>query len=125
MTTRFFATSAASLILGACAGTPPPTAPTNLAAAPVAAAAPAPTAAATNDDHRKMLAKKARELDYIVEKRNGQLDYCLTSAQLGTRFKTKGCLSEADFEDVVRRSAELQTNMHQPSSCSGPGCVHN
>lgn len=130
MNIRFLTTTAALTLLSACAATPPPPAPPApatmvVAAVPTAAAAPAAMASSGPDEHTKYLAKKAKELDYQIEKRKGQVFYCQTSAQLGTRFQTKGCLNEADFEDVVRRSAELQTTMHQPGSCSGTACVHN
>jgi hypothetical protein len=134
MNIRFLTTTTALALLSACAASPPPPAPAPpalVAAVPATPATPAATATATatasngHDEHAKFLAKKARELDYQVEKRNGQVFYCQTSAQLGTRFQTKGCLNEADFEDVVRRSAELQNIMRQPSNCSGTGCVHN
>jgi membrane-bound lytic murein transglycosylase len=128
---RFLTTTTALALLSACAASPPTPAPaapaTVIAAVPAASATPTAAATASNgpDEHTKYLAKKAKELDYQIEKRNGQVFYCQTSAQLGTRFQTKGCLNEADFEDVVRRSAELQTIMHQPGSCSGTACVHN
>jgi hypothetical protein len=129
MTIRFFAATAAFMLLGACATTPQPP-PANLAVTPSAAAPPAaapsaPPASAGADDHLKVLAKRARELNYTVENRNGQPFYCQTAAQLGTRFQTKGCMNQADFEDVVRRSSEIKTIMHQPGSCSGVNCVHN
>lgn len=127
MNIRFLTTTIALALLSACAATPPPPAAPAPARVATTSTAPVPAAAASNgqDEHAKYLAKKARELDYQIETRKGQVFYCQTSAQLGTRFETKGCLNEADFEDVVRRSTELQTIMHQPGSCSGTNCVHN
>lgn len=123
-TLRSLAITAAIVLLGACAATPQPQPVANRSIAPTAAAPSAPAKVAA-DDHATALAKRASELGYQVEKHKGQPFYCLTSAQLGTRFQTKGCLSEADFESVVRRSEQLKIIELQPSSCSGAGCVNH
>lgn len=133
MAIRPLATATAIMLLGACASTPQ----TPAASHPVASAAAAnqpvarapaptstPTAKVTTDDHASTLSRRAGELGYRVEKQKGQRVYCLTSAQIGTRFQTKGCLTEADFESVVRRSEELKTIMiQQQGGCTGAGCV--
>ena len=93
--------------------------------APRVAGAPTETPDLAEVDHARMLAKRARELDYRVEYQQGQPFYCHTAAKLGTRFEHKDCLSEPDFEDVVRRSEQLKNIMLQPLSCSGRECVHN
>ncbi len=125
MNIRFLSTTAALVLLSACAAAPAPPAPaTVVAAVPAVSATPAATTNGGQDEHTKYLAKKARELDYQVETRNGQRNYCLNSAPLGSRFEKKSCVNEAQFEDVVRNSAEIQNYMRQ-GNCSGPGCVHN
>ena len=49
----------------------------------------------------------------------------VTPLLIGARFEHNECLSEPDFEDVVRRSEQLKNIMLQPLSCSGRECVHN
>jgi hypothetical protein len=135
MEVRFFATATALIILSACASSPPQAAkPVQLAAAtpyvapPVAQPA-AATTTATSDlsdvEHTRRLAKKARELSYHVEYKKGEPFYCHTSAQLGTRFETKACINEAEFEDVVRRSEQVSNIMNTQPACTGPSCMHN
>ena len=90
MNIRFFTTTAAMALLSACAATPPPPTPpapatTVVAAVPTAATASAATASSGPNEHTKYLAKKAKELDYQVETRKGQVFYCQTSAQVSNQ----------------------------------------
>jgi hypothetical protein len=126
MNIRFFATTAALILLGACAATPPHPDPMNRPAAQQVASAPAAATDLSDVEHTRILAKRARELDYRIEFQHGQPFYCHTSAQLGTRFESKGCLTEPQFEDVVRNSADLKNIMlQQQKNCTGAGCVIN
>jgi hypothetical protein len=119
MNIRFFATTSALVLLGACAATPPQPDPT--VTQQVASATDL-----SDVEHTRKLTKRARELDYRIEYQHGQPFYCHTSAQLGTRFETKGCLTEPQFEDVVRNSADLkQIMLQQQKNCTGSGCVIN
>lgn len=127
------------VLLQACATAPtPPTTVAHMAsaapAAPATAVAPAaaPAAAAASvtgsdmsaDDHIKMLAKRARDLEYKIQVQNGKRIYCHSEAALGTRFVTKTCLSESGFEDVLQNIDTLQATRDQ-GACNLPSCQHN
>ena len=123
---RFFAATAVLILLGGCAATPPQPNPMPPPVAQQVASASAATTDLSDVEHTRTLAKRARELDYRIEYQHGQPFYCHTSAQLGTRFESKGCLTEPQFEDVIRNSADLKNIMHQQQkNCTGAGCVIN
>ena len=82
------------------AATSSPAQPSAPTAAPAASPAPTPASAET--------IKKARVAGFHPETKNGATVFCQETANLGTRFPTKKCMSEQQLQSVI----DVQNQTH-------------
>jgi hypothetical protein len=114
--------------LTACAVSTPQ--PTRMASAARSGAPAAATTAATGasaipamDEVRVADSeKRAKEMGYHVEMRDGTRFFCRTVAPMGTRIPQKECLRSDAMQQLIRRTEEDKMNIRQFQSC-GPNCV--
>ncbi len=110
----------------ASAAQPAASAPANsTSAAPTASAASSAssTAADAPAGPSPEFIKKARSAGYKPETKNGVTQFCgAKSADLGTRFETKKCYSEAQLVAVLNAEQDQRNNLGRPQTCAGAGC---
>jgi hypothetical protein len=100
-----------NLLVG-CASAPAPTAAPLAAPANDAVAIAATGAAAT---------RAAAPPGYKRVERNGTTLLCTTVASLGTRFKKDVCMTQDEYDEVVRRGESVRQDLRQSTKICGGG----
>ena len=116
--------------LTACASSTPQPQPMHMASAARSGAPAATTTATTGasaipvmDEGRVADSeKRAKEMGYHVEMRDGTRFFCRTVAPMGTRIPQKECLRSDAMQQLIRRTDADKMNIRQFQSC-GPNCV--
>jgi hypothetical protein len=105
MTKRVLATAVLGTILGACSTTGPHSPAGEFAAS--GGAQSAGDAAGPLAD----LDKRAREMGYRVESRNGEKAYCRNSAPTASHISRQDCLNSAGLLQLVRNAEKSQDEL--------------
>jgi len=118
MEIEFWLVMTLGIFLSACAASshqPPPAAVTE----PVAASQkPGPPNYETAE-----LDRRAREMGYRVETRNGERFYCQNSAPVGTHISRMHCLSIVMMAQMAREDDEIQDKLSQRGNKLCPSCI--
>jgi hypothetical protein len=115
-----------ALILGlllaaaAVADEPPASAPTPATPAASTPAAVSASAAKTTGPSPEVI-KKARQHGYHIKKKDGVLLYCREDAAVGTRISSEKCLSEDEFNALIRQNDDT-TDQLRRGTC-GRDCM--
>jgi hypothetical protein len=130
MSLKAFSMALVALALAACSSQPRERSGGTPAAAP---AAPAPTAAnlapgtsapaasGSTSDKPVVLSRTLINAGYKATTIKGEVFYCRSEDVIGTGFKRKVCLNEAQLRDQERRIKEMQDRMIQ--SQASPACA--
>jgi hypothetical protein len=105
-------------LLSACTASPPK---------PPANSAPAGQTSAEGGDQSAALDKKAREMGYRVETRNGERAYCHNSAPTASHISRVDCLSAAGMIQLVQNAEKSQDELarrQQQTYSGGPGSIN-
>ena len=108
--------------LTACASQPEHAGSPPIAATPVAATV-APAASAATADTNATAAKRKAPAGYELKEKDGQTVYCQDVTRVGTRFTTEVCMTEAQYEEIERRSQSMRESMQKPVACAGASCT--
>jgi hypothetical protein len=66
--------------------------------------------------------KKAKEFGFQAEVFNGSTMFCKEDASLGTRIKSKRCMSSFEFEDYAVQLRIAREQMQSNNQCTGGIC---
>jgi hypothetical protein len=100
-------------LLAGCASAPAPT------AAPLAAPANDAVAIAATD--AAVSTRAAAPPGYKRVERDGATLLCTTVASLGTRFKKDVCMTQDEYDEVVRRGESVRQDLRQSTKICGGG----
>jgi hypothetical protein len=116
MTIRVWPVALLSTLLTACAASPqkPPT-------AVVAAPAAGTQKPAAHYDQGEVLDKRAREMGYKIETRNGERSYCRNSAPTGSHIPREACLTADAMARVAKAADDDQDQISQRQMQSASG----
>jgi hypothetical protein len=128
MSFKAFSTALVALALAACSSQPQEPSASAPAATPAAAApaanltpATASPATASSEDKKPVLSRALISAGYKATTVKGEILYCRSEDVIGTRFKRKVCLNEAQLRDQERRIKEMQDQMIR--SQASPPCT--
>ena len=89
------------------------------------AASTATNRSATTAEASPEARKKAREFGFQAEVYNGSTLFCKEDAALGTRIKSKRCMSAYEFEDYAVQMKIARDRLKSSSACQGPKIMTN